>query len=105
MPRLRRLRVETEITGRYEVINLGGDRPVRLSAIIHQIGQLVGREPVIEYRSAHPADVDATWADVGKAHELLNWSPEVSIEEGLRRSVEWYRQNREAVLPLELGDR
>ncbi len=40
-----------------------------------------------------------------RAHKLLKWSPEVSIEEGLRRSVEWYRQNREVVLPLELGDR
>jgi len=89
----------------YEVINLGCDRPVRLSAIIDQIGELLGREPQIEYFPAHPADVDATWAHVGKAHKLLNWSPQVPIEEGLRRSVEWYRENREMVLPLELGDR
>jgi nucleoside-diphosphate-sugar epimerase len=89
----------------YEVINLGGDRPVRLSAIIDQIGALVGRQPEIDYRPAHPADVRATWADVSKAAKLLNWSPRVAIEEGLRRSVEWYRENREAVLPLELGDR
>ena len=89
----------------YEVINLGGDRPVRLTAIIDQIGELAGREPVIEYRPAHPADVPATWADVGKAAELLHWSPQVSVEEGLRRSVAWYRENRDTVLPLELGDR
>jgi len=89
----------------YEVINLGGDRPVRLSAIIDQIGKLVDREPAIDYQDAHPADVPATWADVGKARELLGWSPQVAVEEGLLRSVEWYRENREAVLPLELGDR
>jgi len=89
----------------YEVINLGGDRPTQLSAIIEQIGQLVGKEPRIERRAAHPADVPATWADIGKARELLDWAPQVSVEEGLRRSVAWYRENREAVLPLELGDR
>ncbi len=89
----------------YEVINLGGDRPVRLSAIIDQIAGLVGRKPTIEHRPAHPADVPATWADIGKARRLLKWSPQVPIEEGLRRSVEWYQENREAVLPLELGDR
>ena len=61
--------------------------------------------PAIDYQDAHPADVPATWADIGKARELLGWSPQVSVEEGLRRSVEWYRENREAVLPLELGDR
>jgi nucleoside-diphosphate-sugar epimerase len=89
----------------YEAINLGGDRPTVLSAIIDQIGQLVGRQPQIEHRPAHPADVPATWADIGKARELLDWAPEISVEEGLRRSVAWYRENRETVLPLELGDR
>jgi len=87
----------------YEVVNLGGDRPVKLSAVIDQIAQLVGREPIIEARPMHPADVPATWADVSKARRLFDWAPEVGIEEGLRRSVEWYRENRQEVLPLELG--
>ncbi|HID77456.1 MAG TPA: nucleotide sugar epimerase, partial [Planctomycetaceae bacterium] len=89
----------------FEVINLGGDRPVRLTEIIDQIGQLTGREPVIQYRPAHPADVPATWADVHKAQRLLDWSPQVSLEEGLRRCVAWYQQNRQAMLPIQLGDR
>ena len=91
--------------GGYEVINLGGDRPVKLSTIIQEIGRLVDREPVIEYQPAHPADVPATWADVQKAKRLLEWTPEISVEEGLSRSVQWYRENREMILPLELGDR
>lgn len=89
----------------YEIINLGGDCPTQLSAIIDQVAELVGRPPQIEYRPAHPADVSATWADVDKAGRLLDWSPEVSVEQGLRRSVAWFRENRETVLPLELGDR
>jgi nucleoside-diphosphate-sugar epimerase len=89
----------------YDVINLGGDRPVKLAEIIDRIGKLTGREPKMEYRPAHPADVPATWAHIEKARRLLGWSPQVSVEEGLRRSVDWYRENRDAVLPLELGDR
>jgi nucleoside-diphosphate-sugar epimerase len=88
----------------YEIVNLGGDRPVRLSAIIDQIASLVGRSPRIERRPAHPADVPATWADISKARQLLGWWPEVPVEEGLRRCVEWYRENRATVLPLDLGD-
>jgi nucleoside-diphosphate-sugar epimerase len=88
----------------YEIINLGGDRPVRLSAIIDQIAALVGRQPQIDRRPSHPADVPATWADIAKARQLLNWSPQVPIEEGLRRSVDWYRENRETVLPFDLGE-
>ncbi|NQU24085.1 MAG: GDP-mannose 4,6-dehydratase [Candidatus Nealsonbacteria bacterium] len=89
----------------YEAINLGGDRPVKLSEIIEQIAELVGRPVQIEYQPAHPADVPATWADISKAARLLDWSPQVSVEEGLRRSVDWYRANRDMALPLELGDR
>lgn len=89
----------------YEVFNLGGDRSVRLSEVIDQIGRLLGQQARIEHYPAHPADVDATWADVGKAAELFGWSPQIPLEEGIRRSVQWYRENREMVLELELGDR
>ncbi|HUT12957.1 MAG TPA: NAD-dependent epimerase/dehydratase family protein [Thermoguttaceae bacterium] len=89
----------------YEVFNLGGDRPVKLSEVIDQIAELLGKKAQIEYRPAHPADVSATWANVEKAARLLDWSPQVSVEEGLRRSVDWYLENREVALPLELGDR
>lgn len=87
----------------YEIINLGGDRPTLLSAIIDQISQLVGRKPIIDSQPLHRADVPATWADIGKAGKLLGWRPQISVEEGLRRSVEWYRANRETILPIDLG--
>ena len=89
----------------YEVINLGGDRPIALSEIVNQIGLLTGREPVIEYRDAHPADVPATWANVSKARDLLGWKSEVSVEEGLRRCTEWYNENRDLAKGLDLGER
>ena len=88
----------------FDVINLGGDRPIRLDYVIEQIGQLVGRRPMIQYAPAHPADVPATWANVEKAGRILDWKPQVSLEEGLRRTAEWYRENREMILPLDLGE-
>lgn len=88
----------------YEVINLGGDRPVRLDWIIRLVSEMSGREPAIEHRPAHPADVPATWARVEKARRLLGWQPEVGIEEGLRRCVAWYQENRELACSLNLGE-
>ena len=79
----------------YEVINLGGDRQVRLDAVIDQIVQLTGGKLKIDRRPLHPADVPATWADISKAGRLLGWRPQVAIEEGLRHSVDWYFANRE----------
>jgi len=87
----------------YEIINLGGDRPVSLQWIIETIENLLGKKAVWQKQPMHPADVKATWADITKARTLLGWEPQVSVEEGLRRSVEWYLTNRdwakEVILP------
>jgi nucleoside-diphosphate-sugar epimerase len=89
----------------YEIINLGGDRPTKLSAVIDQVAKLLGKTPQIERRPAHPADVLATWANIAKAGQLLDWKPQVPIEEGLGRAVAWYRENRPLAFPLEMRDR
>jgi len=89
----------------YEIVNLGGDHAVELNYIIDQIGKILGKRPKIEHGPFHPADVRATSADISKARRLLGFEPQVPIEEGLRRSVDWYLENRETALPLELGDR
>ncbi|GAB6187685.1 NAD-dependent epimerase/dehydratase family protein [Thermopirellula anaerolimosa] len=86
----------------YEVINLGGDRSVPLSFVIEEISRQCGREACIEYRPAHPADVPATWADVAKARSLLDWNPEIPIEEGIRRCIAWYREHRETMRHIRL---
>lgn len=88
----------------YEVINLGGDRPVAISQIIDWISALVGKPPRLERRPPHPADVRATWAHIGKARSLLGWSPEVGIEEGLRRTVAWFLEHRRLACSLDLGE-
>jgi len=86
----------------YEIINLGGDRPVQLSDMIHRIATLTGKTPNIRHELAHPADVDKTWACIDKAKGLLDWSPQVSLEEGLARAVAWYQANRELALSVKI---
>jgi nucleoside-diphosphate-sugar epimerase len=88
----------------FEVINLGGDRPVPLADVIEKIGNMLNREVHIERRPSHPADVPATWADISKAASLLDWKPQVSIDEGLSRTAAWYLANREEMRQIELGD-
>jgi len=78
----------------YEIINLGSDEPVVLTEAIHMIENLVGKKAKIEYLPRHPADVSATWADIGRAEKLLGWSPRISFEEGIKNLVYWYTENR-----------
>jgi nucleoside-diphosphate-sugar epimerase len=89
----------------YEVINLGGDRPVKLVEIIERLEQLLGRAARIDRRPAHPADVPATWADITKARLLLGWSPQIPLEEGLARCVAWYQSEHALAQSIELFDR
>ena len=86
----------------FDVINLGSDRPIVLSDVIKQISELVGKPVKIEYKPAHPADCLATWADIGKAGRLLEWSPQTNFAAGLTASVEWYFDHHELATSLHL---
>ena len=79
----------------YQIINLGGGRnPVSLNTIISKLEQLLGKKAKIDHKPFHVADLMETWADISKAKNLLGWEPQVSLEEGLEKSVQWYNNNR-----------
>lgn len=80
---------------KFEVINLGSDRPAGLMEIIRLIEERVGRKANLRYKPRHPADVNASWADITKARTLLGWEPQTTYVEGVARLIEWYRENRD----------
>ncbi|WP_457621114.1 SDR family NAD(P)-dependent oxidoreductase [Persephonella sp.] len=89
----------------YEIINLGGGKnPISLKSIIQKIEDLLGKKAVIEYRPFHKADMKETWADIEKAEKILGWRPEISIDEGLKRTVQWYIENREWLKDIKLEE-
>ncbi|MFQ5684343.1 MAG: NAD-dependent epimerase/dehydratase family protein [Candidatus Binatia bacterium] len=79
----------------YEIINLGSDEPIVLNEAIKLVERLTERKAMIENQPRHPADVMATWADIGKARQLLGWRPRISFEQGVTNLVRWYQKNRE----------
>lgn len=86
----------------YEIINLGSNRPVTVSAMIQTLEGLVGRPAVVAHRERHPADVSFTAADISKAQALLQWAPQTSFEQGLAVAVDWYMGQRSWVSQLVL---
>jgi nucleoside-diphosphate-sugar epimerase len=84
----------------YAIFNLGNDHPAELLDVIGLIEKELGRKAEIEWLPLHPADVKATWADITETKERLSWKPTVGIGEGIARTVEWYRSNREFVTSL-----
>jgi len=80
----------------YEIINLGGGKnPISINQVLEQIQGYLGKEANISYHPFHLADMKETWANIDKARELLDWEPRVSLDDGLKRSVSWYLENRE----------
>tara|TARA_B100000242_G_scaffold185520_1_gene133357 strand:- start:11370 stop:12356 length:987 start_codon:yes stop_codon:yes gene_type:complete len=79
----------------YQIINLGGGRnPVSLNTIISKIEELLDKKAKIDHKPFHAADLMETWADISKAKNLLGWEPQVSLDEGLEKSIQWYMDNR-----------
>lgn len=79
----------------FQIINLGSDRPVELLDIIRVIETELGKKAALIFEPMHPADMQHTWADITKAHELMGWSPQTNYKQGLQASVKWYLENRE----------
>ena len=76
----------------FQVFNLGCGNPVRLSTFISLVEENVGKEAIIEELPPQPGDVPRTSASVEKAREELGFQPKVNIEEGIKITVEWYKE-------------
>jgi len=87
----------------YAVINLGSDHPVSLKRVIALLEDLLGQPARIDRRPAHRTDVPATWADVSQAKRLLGWEPLMTFEEGLEKTVAWYREQRQWAKAIAVG--
>ena len=75
----------------YEIYNLGESETTSLSELVAAIGEVCGREPVLDRQPMQPGDVVVTYADISKARERLGYAPRTLVAEGLRRFLEWYR--------------
>ena len=73
-----------EHTNVYEILNLGSNHPVTLIEMVRTIEKAMGKKAIIEYLPMQPGDVDATYADITKAKNLIGYKPSISFEEGIK---------------------
>ena len=78
----------------FEIINLGNNKPVQLNRLIELIEQNLGKKANIIEKPVPKGDVPITYADISKAKRLLGWQPKTSIEKGIKRFVEWYKESK-----------
>lgn len=78
----------------YEIINIGGHATTSLSRLIEIIESALNKKAKIKRVQIPAGDVLQTLADVNKAKRLLGYAPNVSLEDGIPRFVEWYLEKK-----------
>lgn len=88
-----------------EEINLGNDNTIRIGDLAEKIFGIVGKSPklVADPQRVRPgkSEVMKLWASNQKAKELIGWEPRVSLDEGLRLTVEWISSHLDLYKPDE----
>lgn len=74
-----------------ETINFGQGKEITINALARQVCAAVGRNDIeVTYQDARPGDVRRLCADMTMARDLLDFSPRITLAEGLRRLRDWY---------------
>jgi UDP-glucuronate 4-epimerase len=75
---------------RMRLCNIGNQSPVELLHVIRTIERYLGRTANVRLEPMQPGDVYQTQARVDRLKDITGYSPQISIEEGIRRFVDWY---------------
>jgi CDP-glucose 4,6-dehydratase len=87
-------------SGAGEAFNAGGGQPHRVGGVVELICRLTGDhvKPDIRGTGVPDGEIDRQWVDATKLRELTSWEPTVGLEQGLRRTIDFYREHPEALL-------
>ena len=77
----------------YEILNLGNSFPIYLKDMINIIANILELKPKIKQLPLQPGDVNITYADITKAQKLIGYNPKTPFENGIKKFIEWYRNN------------
>ena len=75
----------------YRIFNIGRGEPVDLMDFIAGLEKHIGKKAELNFMPMQPGDVEGTWCDVSALHRAVGYAPKVSIDEGLAKTVAWFR--------------
>jgi UDP-glucuronate 4-epimerase len=75
----------------FDIFNLGESNTITLARLIGLLERFTGRKAQVNYLPLQKGDVLQTYADIGKAKEVLDYNPVMDIERGLKDYINWYK--------------
>lgn len=86
----------SSVTG--DVFNIGGGSRISVIGLIREIEKYSGKNAQIQYAESQKGDVNDTLAEISKAQKYIGWTPEVSISNGIKDYIDWYRKQKSTIL-------
>lgn len=77
----------------FELYNVGYGSSISIKDLVQKIIDISGRQLAIEYDLSKPSIKTKLCLDSARAKEKLGWEPRVSLEEGIKKTLEWYKAN------------
>ncbi|PYJ18853.1 MAG: GDP-fucose synthetase [Verrucomicrobia bacterium] len=78
-------------------LNIGSSEEITIKDLVRLIARLAGKNLQIEFDTTKPCGAVRRCPDISKATRLIGYYPKVTMEKGLKQTIDWYLQNREAV--------
>ena len=78
-------------TAPHAVFNIGNHQPVRVLDFIETLERVLGVKANIDFLPMQPGDVPATYADITRLRDWVDFAPSTTLEQGLTRFAAWYR--------------
>lgn len=91
-----------DLGAKYEIFNLGNNSPVNLLSMIEILENALGKTAIKEMLPMQAGEVIETYADIEKSRELLNFNPNVKLEDGILRFIDWFKQYHNLSSKLEM---
>ncbi len=76
----------------FELVNVGFGKAISIKELVHKIIECSGKEISVEHDLSQPHIPTSLSLDITKAKEIFSWEPLVSLEDGIKKTMEWYRR-------------
>ena len=77
-----------------QVFNLGYSSPISVNDLVEKMYAISGKSKKVKYIESQQGDVDITYSNTEKAKKILNYHPQVNIDEGLKKTYEWQKKTQ-----------
>ena len=75
----------------HQIFNIGNSKPIELLEFIELMEKCIGIKAKINFSDIQPGDVIKTYANTKKLSNWINYSPTTSVEEGIKKFIQWYK--------------